>query len=76
MARLDRIHVGECARNRGGKIQILEGFNILSNHLPVLTTIHTYNNTKEQTKYFKFNTSFLEEENLKQKINEIWNESL
>jgi len=39
LTRLDRAHVGEWARDRGGKFRILEGFSILSDHLPILLTI-------------------------------------
>jgi len=43
LARLDRAYIGEWAKDRGGKIQILKGHSILSDHLPILLSIHKRN---------------------------------
>jgi len=74
LAKLDRAHVGEWAKARGGKVKIPEGFSTLSDHLPILLTIRKRNQEVVNDKRFRFNLSFLEEENLKQEIINKWND--
>jgi len=73
MIKLDRKYAGDWVRDYGGKIKILEGFRMLSNHLLVLTIIRKWNKLNEFPRQFKFNLSFLKEETLKQILIEIWN---
>jgi len=73
--RLDRAYIGEWTRDRRGKINILEGFGTLSDHLPVLLTIRKqYVQHLEQDNTFKFNLSFSEDPSIKKRIENTWNE--
>ncbi|KAG0573255.1 hypothetical protein KC19_VG162200 [Ceratodon purpureus] len=74
MARLDRFYVGEWRRNRGGKLEILAGFNTLSDHVPVHLHIRRKSLHQKENRSFRFNTSFLEDEFLVQKLAATWSE--
>ncbi|KAG0572449.1 hypothetical protein KC19_VG096100, partial [Ceratodon purpureus] len=74
MARLDRFYVGEWGRNRGGKLEILAGFNTLSDHVPVHLHIRRKSHRQQDSRSFCFNTSFLENEALVIKLAAAWSE--
>lgn len=73
MARLDKTYIGICARSRGEKSQILDGYNTINDHLPYLLTIRLTLRNEDEDRSFRFYLSFLENITIVGQLKKEWN---
>lgn len=74
-AGLYRFYVGDWGRERGGKTEVLDGRNTLFDHLSVTLLLCCQCPLADQDRIFKFNTTFLQEPKIIQKLQDHWNAS-